>query len=157
MVAMETAGLLTMLSLFILSFLIFGLLIHLYLAAVLMTIAKKTNTPHPWLAWIPFANFFLLFMIARLKLWYVLIIAILSLLPSFLLNASGTKPILGMILLIVSWSFITFITTRCWWRIAKFRGRPGWFSLLLFLPLINFAVLGILAWKDVEKNSTDRW
>ena len=94
MVAMETTGILMMLGMFILPFLIFGLVIYVYLAAVLMTIANKTTTPYSWLAWIPVGNFFLIFMIARLKLWYLLIIALLSFLSTFFLPRTTISAIL---------------------------------------------------------------
>ena len=160
MVAMETTGILMMLGMFILPFLIFGLVIYVYLAAVLMTIANKTNTPYSWLAWIPVGNFFLIFMIARLKLWYLLIIALLSFLSTFLMSGGRSESILGILGIIIYVIFIIFtiiITTRCWWRIAKLRGRPGWVSLLLFLPIVNLVILGILAWKDVKINNSSFW
>ena len=46
---------------------IIGLLIYCYTAFALMTIAKKTKTANPWLAWIPVANLYLVTQIAKVS------------------------------------------------------------------------------------------
>ena len=35
-----------------------------------------------------------------------------------------------------------------WWKIAEARHKPGWYSLLMLIPVVNLFVLGIIAWKD---------
>ena len=39
--------------------------LYVYISYSLYAIAKKTNTPNAWLAWIPVANLFLMLMIAK--------------------------------------------------------------------------------------------
>jgi len=52
------------------AYIIFVIVIYVYLALALMTIAKKTNTPHAWFAWIPIANLYLMTQIAGLPGWH---------------------------------------------------------------------------------------
>jgi hypothetical protein len=35
-----------------------------------------------------------------------------------------------------------------WWKISEARGKPGWWGLLLMVPVVNFIIPGILAFKD---------
>src|SRR6266508_583642 len=49
---------------------------YVYMAVCLQTIAKKTNTENPWLAWIPIANIILMLNIAHKPLWWFLLMLI---------------------------------------------------------------------------------
>ncbi|MBC8500326.1 MAG: hypothetical protein ISS25_01520 [Nanoarchaeota archaeon] len=109
--------------------LIIGLAVYVYIAIALMTIAKKTNTPLAWLAWIPLANIYLMTQIADLSWWWTLAI----LLPII--------PFIGQIALIV-------IMVWWWWKIAEKRGFPGWLGILTIIPLVNLIVMGVLAWAE---------
>ena len=103
------------------------LAVYIYTAIVLMTIAKRTKTPNGWLAWIPIANVYLMTQIAGLSpAWTA------ALLLTFIPRVGGL-------------AFVG-ISTWWWWRIAEKRKYPGWYALLLFLPIVNFVVMGILAW-----------
>jgi hypothetical protein len=99
---------------------ILWLAVYVFMALVLMGIAKKTNTPKGWLAWIPIANLFLLLMIARRPLWWFILLLI---------------PLVNIIIAIVVWI-----------DILKLRGRPAWWVILLLIPLVNIVILGMLAW-----------
>ena len=35
-----------------------------------------------------------------------------------------------------------------WWKIAEARQKPGWYGLLMMVPIVNFVVMGMLAWGD---------
>jgi len=35
-----------------------------------------------------------------------------------------------------------------WWRIAEERNKPGWYGILMLVPIVNFVIMGIIAWKD---------
>lgn len=101
--------------------------IYVYYAIALMTIAKKTKTELPWLAWIPIANVYLMTQIAGLNgLWTLAIF-----LPII--------PIIGSI------AFLA-ISIWWWWRIAEKRGFPGWISILFIIPLVNLVIIGVIAW-----------
>ena len=109
-------------------FLLFGLL-YIYMAYALMTIADKTKTKDSWLAWIPIANLYLMTQIAKAEWWTFIIVLVAGLIP------------LGFL---VSWGIII----GWWWKIAERRGFPGWVSLLLLIPIVNFIAIGVIAWND---------
>ncbi|HMQ01503.1 MAG TPA: hypothetical protein PKD79_00305 [Candidatus Doudnabacteria bacterium] len=97
---------------------------HLYVAYCLARIAKKTNTPNEWLAWVPIINIVLMVQIARLPLW-----VILGLLVPFLNILVGV-----------------FV----WWKISEERRRPGWWGILMVISPINLIVIWLLAFKEAE-------
>ncbi|MBW2970864.1 hypothetical protein KY320_01755, partial [Candidatus Woesearchaeota archaeon] len=96
--------------------------IYVYMAFALQTIAKKTNTENPWLAWIPIANLVLMTQIAGLH-WATIFLMLI--------------PFVN-IAVIIWW----------WWKIAEARNKPGWMALLFLVPIANLIVPGILAWSD---------
>jgi len=108
-----------------------GLVVYVYMALVLMTIAKKTNTPNPWLAWIPIGNLYLMTQIAKVQ-WWTMLVIFLAWIPFV-----GGIAVLG-------------VTIWWWWRICEERKRPGWWALLTLIPLANFIIPGIVAWSDVK-------
>lgn len=116
-----------MIAAFFLVFMVLFVVAYVYLALALMVIAKKTKTKYAWLAWIPVANIYLMTQIAGVQWWTML----------FLLFAG--MPVLGdaiVIGLIIYW----------WWNIAETRKMPGWLGILMAVPIVNFVVIGILAW-----------
>lgn len=103
------------------------LAVYVYTSYALMTIANRTKTKYAWLAWIPIANLYLVVTIAKLPWPYVFLILV-SLIPGI-----GGLAYMGL----MAWWF---------WRIAEVRKLPGWLGILMIFPIINFIVLGILAW-----------
>ena len=111
------------------AYFIFVIILYVYFAFALMTIAKKTNTPNAWLAWIPIANHYLMTQIAGLSGWHTVFFLLMFI------------PVIGA---------IAFLGITIWWfwRICEVRNRPGWWALLLLVPVVNLVIPGILAWKD---------
>ncbi len=107
---------------FLLVFLGFFVAMYVYVALALQTIATKTNTANPWLAWIPIAHIFLMLSVAKKPMWWF----ILFLIP-------GVN--LVMIVLV-------------WMPIAKAVGKPDWWGILMIVPVANLVVPGYLAWAD---------
>ncbi len=103
--------------------------VYVYYSLCLQFIAKKTNRGPVWLAWIPIANLFLMCKIAGISyLW------LLALLPMFM-------PIIGIIIGPVFAGFI-------WYKISLARNKPGWVGILGAIPIVNFAIMGYLAFTD---------
>ena len=128
----DTAALGTLMALgaaFVLFVVILVLAIYVYFAIALMAIAKKTNTEPAWLAWIPIANVYLMIKIAGLEWWWIFGL----LLP--------IVPILGTLAELV-W------TVYIWWKISMKRGYPGWWGILMLIPVVNLIMVGIIAWKE---------
>jgi len=106
------------------------LALYVYFALALMAIAKKTKTENAWLAWIPIANIFLMVIIAEKEWWYALIILLLPLIPVL-----GGLASMGVAIYI-------------WWLISEKLGKPGWWSILLLIPIVNLVIVGMLAWGE---------
>jgi len=101
--------------------------VYLYVAFALMAMAKRTNTPNGWLAFIPIANVYLMTQIAGLSGWYTLGLLL------------GIIPVVGWIALSALFVFI-------FWKIAENLKRPGWWGLLQLVPVVNLIMIGVMAW-----------
>jgi hypothetical protein len=111
-----------MLGGFMFIFLIFCLIIYVYIALALQTIAQKTNTENAWLAWIPIAQCVLMLNIAKKPIWWIILFFI---------------PLVGAVMAIIVWM-----------GIAEERGKPNWWGILLIVPGVGLIVPGYLAWSD---------
>jgi hypothetical protein len=111
-----------MLGGFMFIFVIFFLVFYVYLALTLQTIAQKTNTENPWLAWIPIANIVLMLNIAKKPIWWILLFLI---------------PLVSAVMAIIVWM-----------GIAEERGKPNWWGILLIVPGVGLIVPGYLAWSE---------
>ena len=102
--------------------LVLGVALYAYMALALQTIATKTNTESPWLAWIPIVNLILLLNIAKKPIWWFLLLLI---------------PLVGIVVAIIVWM-----------GVAEARGKPNWWGVLLIVPVLGIIVPGYLAWSD---------
>jgi hypothetical protein len=107
---------------FLLIFCILTLVMYVYFALTIQTIANKTNTENAWLAWIPIANMVLLLNIARKPIWWIILFFI---------------PLVGIVMLVLVWM-----------AVAEARNKPNWWGILMIVPVVNFIVPGYLAWSD---------
>ena len=115
-----TAGLFGVIMAAMVAQFLIWLVVYAYMALCLQFIAKKTNTPNGWMAWIPIANIILMLQIAKLPLWYIVLFLI---------------PIANIV--------VAFIV---WIKILEVMGKPTWWVILIMLvPVVNFIILGILA------------
>lgn len=111
-------------------FWLFIVAVHVYVAFALQTIAKKTGTENPWLAWIPVANMYLMTRIADVDWWWFLVAV-----------GANFVPFIG-------WIAAMGIIVWWLWLIAERRSYPGWVAILAIIPLVNLVVIGLLAWRD---------
>ena len=109
-------------GMFLTFFLVIAAAAYIYVALALQTIAQKTNTENPWLAWIPIGNIILMLNIARKPVWWILLFFI---------------PLVSIVIAIIVWM-----------AIAEARGKPNWWGILLIVPVVNIIVPGYLAWSD---------
>jgi hypothetical protein len=103
-------------------FIILGLACYVYISLAVQTIARKTNTPNDWLAWIPIANLFLTLAIAKKPLWWFVLVLI---------------PLVNIV-----------ITIIIWMGIAEARNKPSWWGILMLVPGVSLIVPGYLAWSE---------
>ena len=85
---------------FFLFFWIILLALYVYTALAVQTIAQKTNTANPWLAWIPIVNIVLLLNIAKKPIWWIILCLI---------------PFVNIIVIIIVWM-----------AVAEARNKPSW-------------------------------
>ncbi|MFH0752804.1 MAG: hypothetical protein V1914_04395 [archaeon] len=121
------------------------LAVYVYFAFALQTVAIKTKTPNAWLAWIPIANIYLTTAIAQVPLWNFLVFLAFW----FVSLLGGVIPFLGEGFIPIVGSIATAgLTAWWWWRIAEARNKQGWLGLLMLVPILNFVIVGIIAWSD---------
>ena len=125
--ALVGGGLLALAGTMLIVTLIIFLAVYIYAAFALMTIANKTKTKNGWLAFIPIANVYLLTQIAGLSGWWTLIIF------------AGIIPFLGNLAVLAAIAYF-------FWIISEKLKKPGWFGILMIVPIVNLVILGILAW-----------
>lgn len=143
--------------LFVIIILIIAL--YVYSSWALMSIAKRAKVEPSWLAWIPFANLYLLSKIARMHWWPILLI-----IPYFIGIFIGmlllrTMPVIGILFYVIGISCMIAFAVFCyiwWWKTLEAIGRPGWWILLNLIPLagaiVFLVLLGIAAWgKPIKK------
>jgi hypothetical protein len=107
---------------FLFLFCIILLVAYVYHALALQTIAQKTNTENPWLAWIPIANVILMLNIAKKPIWWIILFLI---------------PLVNIVFIVLVWM-----------GIAEARNKPNWWGILIIVPVVNVIVPGYLAWAD---------
>lgn len=126
-------GFLSLVALTLFIVIVFG--IYLYLSLALYSLAKKEGYDKLWLAWVPFAQIFLLAIVAG-KTWYW---GFLFFIPFF---------------------NVVFLTI-CLWEILEKKGFDGKWSLVVLAGLAAkpffisatflsvLIIIGILAWKKI--------
>ena len=107
---------------FILGSLVGLIVLYVYAGVTFSTIAKKTDTQDPWLAWVPIGNLILLARIAQKPFWWALLIPV---------------PIIGFV-----FQVLLFM------KVAERRNFPGWYGVLIIVPIINLMLIGYLAFAD---------
>lgn len=95
---------------------------YIYFALCLYFIAKKTQTRHAWLAWIPVADIFLMCSAGRIRFWWLLLLLV---------------PPVNI--------FMVFFV---WYKVIKARGKPWWLLILSVVPIVNYVAMGYLAFSE---------
>lgn len=93
---------------------------YIYFAIAFQTMAKKTNTPNGWMAWLPLLNVILMVKIAQKPAWWAALILLV--------------PFVNLIMTIIVMM-----------EISKRLGKPDWAGALIIVPGVNFFIPGYLA------------
>lgn len=104
----------------------FWLISYGWLAFCLHLIANKTNTPNPWLAWIPITNIYLMCKVADKSGWLTLLFFV---------------PLVNIVVSIIVWM-----------GIAKSLKMPSWLGILTLIPYLHFIIIGVLAFAGKRVN-----
>ena len=102
--------------------LVFMVAIYGFFAICLQTIAKKTGTENPWMAWVPLLNIILLLTIAKKPMWWVVLFFI---------------PIVN---------FVAAILIMM--SVAEQREKPSWVGALVVVPFFGTLVIPYLAFSS---------
>ena len=92
---------------------------YIYFSFCLAKMAEKTKTPNSWFAWLPILNIYLTCKVAgKPGIWVLwLLIPVINIIPSIILP----------------------------FAIVERLKKPAWWGILMFLPITNTALPGILA------------
>jgi hypothetical protein len=96
-----------------------AVLIYAIFCFPLQVIAKKTDTPNGWFAWIPILNVVLMCNIAGKPIWWLILLLV---------------PLLNIVIIVALWM-----------KIAEALGKPGWIGLLMLVPVAQLLVPFYLA------------
>jgi len=99
---------------------LFVLVFYVYSATCWLYIAKRTNTPNGWFAFIPILNTLLMLQIAKRPWWWLFLFLI---------------PIVNFVLAIIVML-----------DVLKRLSRPAWWVIMQFIPIVNLVFLGLMAW-----------
>jgi len=107
---------------FFMVFLVFAAAAYVYFAICIQTIAKKTNTPDTWMAWVPIAQAILLLNIAHKPVWWIVLLLV---------------PLVNIVVAVIVWM-----------EVAKARGKPEWWGIMMIVPVANLIAPAYLAFTD---------
>jgi len=125
--SMTFGGLMAIFGAFMALSLVAALAIYIYIGFAMMSIAKKLKKENAWLVWIPIVNFFYIPVMAGYK-WYYGFLSILTAIP------------------FIGWVIGLALTIWWFWKISEGVNKPGWFGILMAVPIANLIIPGILAW-----------
>ena len=108
-----------------------ALVVYIYISFAYMAIGKKVKYKYPGIAWVPIVGpALILSRTAKMHWWPTLLV-------------------IGFFIPIVSFLFaityMVYYTIWSWKTFEKIK-KPGWWSLLLWIPIVNLVILGIVAW-----------
>ena len=112
-------------------FIFISIVLYIYLSIVYKAIAKKANLSSPNLALIPgFGPLIIAFQASKMHWW------------PWLLLIGGLIPFVN---LLAGLAFFVFFLI--WhWKMFEAIKKPGWWALLLIIPIVNLVIIGVAAW-----------
>lgn len=116
------AGVLAVFAGFFMVILVVAIALYVFMAICLMKIAKKTDTPNGWFAWIPILNIVLMLQIAKKPVWWIVLLFI---------------PFVN-----IAWIVLQILV---WMAISKECGKEEWLGILIIVPVANIIIPAYLA------------
>lgn len=95
-----------------------GIVIYVYIAYTIMVLAQRLHTKDSWMAWLPFANLYLLTQMAKREWWWML----------------------GFFIPYVNFFVIGFL----WADISRHLHKNPWIGAAIVLPYVGMFVPGYL-------------
>ena len=116
---------------FIAIFFVAALAVYVYMSIAYMGVAKKAKLSAPGLAWIPGIGPTITAYRASKMHWWPWLFLIGLFIP-----AVGFLLLLAFVVFGVIWH----------WKMFERIGKPGWWSILMLIPVVNLIIIGIAAW-----------
>ncbi len=129
-IAVIPASVLAMISGFAIFVILAG---YIYFSLCLYFIAKKTDVPNPWIAWIPLVNLWTFVSAAGKQWWWAAVVV-----GMFVLTI---VPVAGLIFYLAGIG----VTIHLWMLITENLGKNKWLGLLMLVPIANLIFPAILA------------
>ena len=124
-------GLLALIAGMIVVFTIISIAMYIYMGFAYMAIGRKAKLKTPELSWIPgLGPLILAFQASKMHWW-----------PWLLL--------IGMFIPFVNFiaSLLFMVFAIIWhWKLFEAVKRPGWWAILLLIPIVGLVMVGIAAW-----------
>ena len=120
-----------------------ALAIYIYFSLCLYLIAKKTDVPNPWLAWVPLADIWIFVAAAGKEWWWLAIMAALI--------ALSLIPYIGVIFILLNIAAAIYL----WICITENVGKNKWLGLLMIVPVVNLIFPAILAFSKHDNYPSD--
>lgn len=113
--------------------LVYAVFYWIFSSFAYMSIAKKAKQDSPGLAWIPFVGPAIIAFKSSKMHWWPWLLLIGCFIPII-------SSIAGLVfaVYVIIWN----------WKLFEEIGKPAWWSILLIIPIVNFVIMGIAAWKD---------
>jgi hypothetical protein len=128
---MMSGGLMAFIAGFLVVFLVLVIAWYIFSSLAFMAIAKKAKLSTPGLAWIPgFGPGIIAYQASKMHWWpWLLLIPMLIPFIGFIASiAFGVYSIIWM------------------WKTFEAIGKPGWWAILLIVPIVNVVIIAIAAW-----------
>lgn len=108
-----------------------GIALYIYMGFVYMAIGRKAKLGSPGLAWVPgIGPLIIAFQSSKMHWW------------PWLLLIGYVIPILGVVAITAFWIF-----GIVWhWKMFEKINKPGWWAILMLIPVVNLILLGVAAW-----------
>ena len=108
-----------------------GLITYIYSSWALMVIGNRLNMENSWFAWVPILNLVMLAKIGDINPWTILLVII---------------PVVNVFYLI----YFSAVSSM---KMTEKLGLDKYLGLLMFVPLVNYILMGYLAWGKYEKKA----
>ena len=131
-----SGGLLALIAGILIFVILIAIALYIYSSLAFMAIGRKAKLSSPGLAWIPGVGPFIISFQASKMHWWPWLLLIGTLIP-----------VAGFIFFLV---FLVFATIWRWKMFERIKS-PGWWAIMLLIPIVNLVFMGIAAWGDAKE------
>jgi len=123
------------------------LIAHIIFALCLFVIARRTETAHAWMAWVPLLTPFLVFWVVKWKVRWFFLAWVVTWILMF-------TPAAMLVMIVPVIMLITYV--RWWIRLAQVRYKSGWLGLPMAVPFLGLPVMAYVAFSGPKPKSMSK-